>query len=131
MRGRNCAIFIFASLSLGSVCEGIHPLTLLHLVSEKGLIVDPLLEGLHPVGKQTKLSPFVKMLDEHTGIPVCLNRLYTGRHFHCYMLDEFVILGVSGLFCHFYTIFDEQAMKNLIRCHIIWHLIWVCTEERR
>ena len=31
------------------------------------------------------------------------------------------ILGVSGLFCHFYSIFDEN------RCHIMWHLILVCT----
>ena len=29
-----------------------------------------------------------------------LNPLYTGGHFHCYMLDE-SILGVSCLLCHF------------------------------
>ena len=35
--------------------------------------------------------------------------LYTGRLFYCYMLDEsIVILGVSGLFCHFYSIFDGK-----------------------
>ena len=38
-----------------------------------------------------------------------VNPLYTGRLFHCYMLDEFIChLGVSGLFCHFYAIFDGE-----------------------
>ena len=45
-------------------------------------------------------------------------------------LSPFVILGVSDLFCHFYSIFDEklcyQTMKTLIRCHMMWHLICVC-----
>ena len=32
------------------------------------------------------------------------NPLYTGGLFHCYMLDESVILGVSGICCCFYSI---------------------------
>ena len=41
---------------------------------------------------------------------VALNPLYTARLLHCYMLDcPFVILGMSGLFCHFYFIFDGKS----------------------
>ena len=40
-----------------------------------------------------------------------------------------MILGVSGLFCFFYSIFDgkfcKQTVETLIRCHIMWPLIWV------
>ena len=36
--------------------------------------------------------------------------LFTGRPFHCYMLDKsFVSLGVSALFCHFDCIFDGKS----------------------
>ena len=58
---------------------------------------------------------------------------------HCILVDSsiviywtspFVILGVLGLFCRF-SISDEksgwQTVLTLIRCHIMWHLIWVCT----
>ena len=43
----------------------------------------------------------------------------------------FVILGVLGLFSHFYTIFKgkpcQQTMQTLISRHSMWRLIWVCT----
>ena len=46
-------------------------------------------------------------------------------------INPFVLLGVSGLFCHFCSIFDakfcKQTMQTHIRSHIMWHLIWVCT----
>ena len=36
--------------------------------------------------------------------------LYTGRLLHCYIwTSPFLILGVSGLFCHFYFIFDGES----------------------
>ena len=39
-----------------------------------------------------------------------VNPLYAGGLIHCYMLDEIiVILGVLGLFCHFYSIFDGKS----------------------
>ena len=39
-----------------------------------------------------------------------LNQLYTGRFFHCYMVESpIVILGMSGLFCHFYSNFDGKS----------------------
>ena len=60
---------------------------------------------------------------------------------HCILLDFstgicwtslFVILDVSGLFRRFYSIFDikscQQTVKTLIRRHIMWRLIWVCTD---
>ena len=66
---------------------------------------------------------------------ICLSSLA-----HCILVNSsavlsymsaFVILGVSGLFCHFHSIFDgksfQQTMQTLIRCHIMWHLIWICT----
>ena len=37
-----------------------------------------------------------------------LLHLYTDRLFHCYILDE-SILGVSGLFCCFYSTFDRKS----------------------
>ena len=41
---------------------------------------------------------------------LCFNPLYIGGLFHCYMLDlPFVILGVLGVFCHFYSIFDGKS----------------------
>ena len=44
------------------------------------------------------------------------NQLYTGRLFHCYMLEEsIVILGVSGLFCRFYSIFDGKSVSKHCR----------------
>ena len=47
-------------------------------------------------------------------------RVFYVDHFltHCILVDSsivicwislFVILGVSGLFCHFYSIFDEKS----------------------
>ena len=43
------------------------------------------------------------------------NPLYTGGLFYCFMLDEsIVILGVSGLVCHFYSIFDEKIYGQTI-----------------
>ena len=39
-----------------------------------------------------------------------VNPLYAGGLFHCFMFDEIiVILGVLGLFCHFYSIFDGKS----------------------
>ena len=35
--------------------------------------------------------------------------MYTGGLFHCSMLEEIDILGVSGLFCRFYSIFDAKS----------------------
>ena len=44
---------------------------------------------------------------------VVLNPLYTGGLFHCYMLDESIChLGMSGLFCFFYSIFDGKSCKQ-------------------
>ena len=38
------------------------------------------------------------------------NPWYTGELFHCYMLKDFIChLGVSGLFCHFYSTFDGKS----------------------
>ena len=35
---------------------------------------------------------------------------YAGGHFHCYMLDESIChFWVSGLFCHFSSIFDRKS----------------------
>ena len=61
------------------------------------------------------------------------NSLYTGGLFHCYMLDRSFChsRGVLGLICHFKSVFDGNScyhsLKTLIRCHIMWHLTWVCT----
>ena len=39
-----------------------------------------------------------------------LDSLYTGGLFYCYMLDENIChLGVSGLFCGFYSIFATKS----------------------
>ena len=61
---------------------------------------------------------------------------------HCILVNSFtvicwtspfVILGVLGLFCCLdsYSFFDGkscwQTVYTLIRCHIMWHLVWVCT----
>ena len=50
-------------------------------------------------------------------------------------MSPFVILGVSGLFGRFYSIFDGmsywQSVQTLIRRHIMWRLIWVCTVCQR
>ena len=41
---------------------------------------------------------------------VIFSPLYTGRPIHCYMLDEFIChLGVSFIFCRFYSIFDGKS----------------------
>ena len=55
-------------------------------------------------------------------VPELINPLYTGRLFHCYILDDpFVILGVLSLFHQFYSIFDRKSYKQtvytLIRCY--------------
>ena len=40
-----------------------------------------------------------------------IKTLYTGGLFHCYMLDESICqLGVSGLFCRFYSIFRWKIL---------------------
>ena len=47
-----------------------------------------------------------------------------------YWTSQFVILGVSGLF-RFNSIFDgkscKQTLKTMIRRHVMWRLILVCT----
>ena len=41
------------------------------------------------------------------------NPLYTGGLFHCYILDESICdLGMSGLFCLFYSNFDGKLLAN-------------------
>ena len=60
---------------------------------------------------------------------VDFNPLYTGGLFHCYMLkSQFVTIGVSGLFCCFYSTFGEKILlANNEDSDILWRLIWVCT----
>ena len=43
---------------------------------------------------------------------IVVNPLYTGGLFHCYMLDESVILGVSDIFCQFYSIFGGKSCEQ-------------------
>ena len=46
---------------------------------------------------------YIKLEFVRAGQPV-VNPLYTNGLFHCYMLDESIChLGVSGLFCRFYS----------------------------
>ena len=62
------------------------------------------------------------------------NPVYIGELYHCYMLGK-SIFSFSGFrvyfVAYFYSIFDgkfcQQKMQTLIRGHILWHLIWVCT----
>ena len=46
-----------------------------------------------------------------------------------YWMSPFVILGLLGLCSHFYSAFDGnsswQTVQILVRCHIMWCLIWV------
>ena len=44
------------------------------------------------------------------GVPILKHfRVYTGKLFHCYMLDKFIChFMVSSLFCRFYSIFDGK-----------------------
>ena len=43
------------------------------------------------------------------------------------LMSPFVIFGLSGLFCPFYSILHgescQQTLKTLIRRHIVWRLI--------
>ena len=41
------------------------------------------------------------------------------------LTSQFVILGVSGLLCRFYSILMENPVSK--QCSIMWRLIWICT----
>ena len=41
------------------------------------------------------------------------------------LTSPFVILGVSGLLCRFYSILMENPVSK--QCSIMWRLIWICT----
>ena len=64
----------------------------------------------------------------------CFNPLYTGGHFHCYMLDKSIchFRGV-GLFCRFHSIFrckillansvDPAQMPHIVASDLALHCL--------
>ena len=63
-------------------------------------------------------TPFMRdILKHHTVIfqVTLINPLYTSGLFQHYMLDESIChLGVSGLFCHFNSIFDRKSFEQTV-----------------
>ena len=108
-------------------------LTGLYSPSKWGLLFQERIRSL-----QTKLTP-------RRGANMIMTELFPLKMYpftstHCMLVDyslviywtsQFVILGVTGLFCHFYSILGGksciQTMQALIRRHMVWRLIWVCT----
>ena len=102
-RGSNSAIFIFASFfNWESTLKG----KILILEEKVFPIRADLLSSWDSNRKPWKLFPFASMAEKREIYPFALT--------HCILLDSstvicwmspFVILGVSGLLCHFYSIF--------------------------
>ena len=64
---------------------------------------------------------------------IMLNPLMLNVFSHPYQMDESItILGLLGGIFHFYSNFKRnfclQIVENLIRCRILRHLIWFCTD---
>ena len=58
---------------------------------------------------EAEIDGFVKKSAE-AEICECVNLLYTGGLFHCYMLDKSIChFRVSSLFCHFNSILDGKS----------------------
>ena len=61
-----------------------------------------------------------------------LNSLYTGRLFHCYILDESIYSLYTGRLFHCYILDESICQFRGVRSFLsllfnLWHLIWVCT----
>ena len=55
---------------------------------------------------------------------LCINPFMPKGFSHLYQMDEFISnFRVVGCF---FSYFCKQTVETLIRCHIMWHLIWVC-----
>ena len=60
-------------------------------------------------GKKPSRSETLVSVAEYNSA-IGFHPLYTGRLFHCYMLDESIyLLVVSGPLCRYYSIFDGKS----------------------
>ena len=92
----------------------------------------PLLFTHAKCGHRWRLRPNLRPLVPLENCACMFKELFNpfkpNRSFHTYQSDQSISVLTAILFIFIHTLtFCKQTVKTLIRRHVLWRLIWVCT----